>query len=118
MKAIIDFIKNFHLASYGVTAKALWLFFGLLLVTFFLVRWLTSFLPESSSAKIRRIITVVSLLIFYCAVVFIVLNAFLTESYSQVAVMIFTLIVPYVKKLYKLYDDLVDKWMGNVNPKK
>jgi hypothetical protein len=118
METIIDFVKNFRLASYGITTFDVWLFLGLLLVTFVAVRWLTSFLPESSSAKIRSVITVVSLSVLYSVIAFIILKAFLAQRYGKVAVMIFTLVVPYVKTLYKLYDDLIDKWMGNTNSNK
>jgi hypothetical protein len=118
MGTIIDFIKNFHVASYGLTMVDVWVCLGLILIVSVLVRWLISFLPQESSAKVKRIITVVSLSFIYSIVAFIILNALLNKRYDKMILLIFFLVVPYVKKMYQLYDNLVDKWMRNTNAEK
>jgi hypothetical protein len=113
MDRITDFIKNFHPSLFGLDPWDMWIGFGLMIIIFILLNWVTSFLQPTTGQRIKKILAIVFYSLFIGLLVFALLNSLLTERYDRLTIVIFILILPYLKRLvgnfYKRYDDLVDR---------
>jgi len=113
MGGITDFIKNFDPSFIGLDSWDLWTGFGLMVLIFVVLNWLTSFLKPTIGQRIKKILAVVFYSVFIGLLLFMLLNSLTTERYDRLTIMIFVLILPYLKRLignfYKRYDELVDR---------
>jgi hypothetical protein len=113
MDRITDFIKNFDPSVFGLDSWDLWIGFGLLVLIFVLLNWATSFLQPTIGRTIKKILAIAFYSVFIGLLFFMLLNSLLTERYDRLTMMIFILILPYLKRLvgnfYKRYDEVVDR---------
>jgi cytochrome b561 len=113
MDRIIDFIKTFKLSLFGLDTWDLWIGFGIIILIFVFANWLTSFLQPTTGQRIKKILTIVFYSVFFGVMILIILNSLLTENYDRLTVMVFVLIIPYLKRwmeeFYKRYDRFVDR---------
>jgi hypothetical protein len=113
MDRITTFIKNFDPSFFGLDSWDLSIGFGLMILIFILLNWLTSFLQPAIGQRIKKILAIVFYAVFIGLLLFMLLNSLLTERYDRLIIMIFILILPYLKRLvgnfYKRYDELVDR---------
>jgi hypothetical protein len=113
MERIIAFIKDFKLSSYGLDIWDMWLIFGIIIIAFALSNWIISFSPALTSGRLKKWLAFFFYSIFYGVMVFMILNAVLTNDYARLSALIFGLILPnlrpWIDKFYRGYDNLVDK---------
>lgn len=114
METVSDFIKNFKLGSYGLDIWDMWIILGCFILTFITLNWLASFQPSRASKKMKTILNVVFITLFYIVVTLMILNSALTRDYARLLVLIFLLVLPYLKRgvkgFYQRYDQVVDKF--------
>ncbi|SKC88818.1 hypothetical protein SAMN05660236_5701 [Ohtaekwangia koreensis] len=113
MDSVIDFIKNFKFPLSDLDFWGLLITFGIIILIFVIANWLISFLNPTTARTTKRILTIIFYSVFFFELIFVVLNAILTENYNRLTVMVF-MIAPYyirlwIGKFYKRYDKLVDK---------
>jgi len=113
MDRIVGFIKNFDPSVLGLGPWGMWIVFGLLVLVFIVLNWLTSFLQPPTGQRIKKIVEIVFYVVFIALIVFMSLNSLLTEHYDRLTITIFILVLPYLKRLvgnfYKRYDEFVDR---------
>ena len=113
MDRLTDFIRNFDPSIFGLSPWDMWIGLAVMVFIYIVLNWLTSFLQPTTGQSIKKILAMVFNSVFIGLLIFILLNSVLTERYDRLAIMVFILILPYLKILvgnfYKRYDNLVDR---------
>jgi hypothetical protein len=113
MDRITDFIRNFDPSLFGLGPWDIWIGLAVIVLNYIVLNWLTSFLQPTRGQRIKKVLAIVFNTVFIGIPVFVLLNSLLTERYDRLTVMIFILILPFLKRLvgnfYKRYDELVDR---------
>ena len=113
MDDAIDFIRDFKPSFFGLDNWGLWICFGVIILVFVVANWLTSFLQPKVAKIIKSILAVLFYTVFFSVMLLAILNSILTARYDRLTIMIFILILPYLKRwvgnFYKKYDAFVDR---------
>jgi hypothetical protein len=115
MDKVVDFIRDFHPSKLGLGLSDILLTFFCIAAGPILISWLVSFLSLRTANFIRTAFKWTLTILGYGVVLFILLNAVLTEDYGNVFVAIILIAASRIDHWYKFYDRFVDKKINNDN---
>lgn len=113
MESVISFIRDFDILSYGLDGWDVIMLIASTIFACYLLMRIASFLPPSKADLTKKILTFIFHLIAYGVIAFALLNSYLIKDYGRMAVIIFIIMIPslrrWVANLYNRYDGWVDR---------
>ena len=103
MDRITDIIVNYEPFFFGLGTWYIWIGFGLMSIFFIALNLMTSCLRPEIGDKMKNLLMIV----FYSALTGILflflLKSLLTERYDRMTIILFALILPYLKRFVRAF---------------